>query len=123
MKLTGLPAPFAGRTSARWAAVVVFKQHGDTSAARISLDGYLLADFGHRRRVCFNGRISGTPSTTFSGRLGVVGGSGVGAHVRGAATVRVPSAGTKVSGRLVLPRTRAARKLPKPCRTLARILR
>jgi hypothetical protein len=37
--------------------------------------------------------------------------------------VTVPSAGTKVSGRLVLPRTRAARKLPKPCRTLARILR
>jgi PKD repeat protein len=123
MKLSGLPAPLKHKKRARWAAGFVVKQHGTSDAAKLSIEGYMLLDFGHGDRVCFNGRIAGTPSSQFTGRLGVVGGSGVGRHVRGAATLAVPPDAKQVNGRLILPKTRHARSLPKACKTLARMLR
>jgi PKD repeat protein len=123
MKLTKLPAPLQHKRSAKWAGAFVIKQHGSTATSPFSVEGYLLLDFGHRDRVCFNGRVSGTPSTQFTGPLAVVGGSGVGQHVRGAATITVPVDAKEIKGRLDLRKTRKARTLPKACKSLVRTLR
>ena len=124
MKLTKLARSAAAQAEARSGRPRSSSSStAGTGAAKFSIEGYMLLDFAHGDRVCLNGRVGGTPSTQFTGRLGVVGGSGVGAHVRGAATIAVPPDAKQLNGRLDLPKTRKARPLPKPCKTLVRTLR
>jgi PKD repeat protein len=123
MKLKGLPKPLERKRKARWSAAFTTKQRGNDAHATLAAEGFMLLDFGHKDRVCFSGQVSGSLDRSFTGRLGVVGGSGLGSRLRGGASIAVPLKGATVTGKLNLAKTKAARGLPKACRSLVRGLR
>jgi PKD repeat protein len=112
--------------SPRWAGSLALVQRGSGPKAKLSGQGYILLTLSKRNAVCLAGTASATlTGRGFKGKLAVAGGKGPSARLRGSGTFSplVHLTGTPaLSGRLKLRRVHKARRLPKPCRTLARTL-
>jgi len=121
------PRLLGTHASPRWAGSLAFFQKGSGLGAKLSAQGYVLLVFSRKDRVCLAGTASAKLSGAgFAGRLAVAGGRGLGARLRGSGTFSPATRrnGNRVlNGRLKLRKARKARRLPKACRSLARILR
>ena len=122
MKFAKLPGPLARHKSARWATKLTTRQTGSGADTRLRAEGHLLLALG-RDRLCLAGNVGGKVGAPVAGRMRVVGGSGAAAWLRGSATVSVPASAESIKGRLALKPAKRALTLPRPCRSVVRVLR
>jgi PKD repeat protein len=126
LRFARLPKALKPHRNAKWAGTLSLVQTGNGAAARLKGQGYLLLRFSRSNSLCFAGKVGGDyTGKPFKGTLATVGGSGLGAHVRGTGTFSLPVTGkdTKVTGHMKLRRARKPLVLPRACRPLARTLR
>lgn len=126
VSLRRAPRILGPHRSPRWAGTFALVQRGSGSSAKLSGQGYILVALTTKNRLCM--AVTATASlgsASVTGRLAAAGGSGRGAHLRGAGSFspKVDRKTTRsLDGRVKFRKVRKARRLPKACRTLARSL-
>jgi PKD repeat protein len=121
LRFARLPKALKPHRTATWAGTLTLIQKGNAAAARLIGQGFVLFRFSPRDSLCFAGKVAGDyTGAPFKGTLATVGGTGLGAHVRGTGSFSLPVTGkaATVKGHLKLRNVRKRLALPRACRPL-----